>query len=262
MADGEQGGLPIDYLPIKVSKIDFSYEDDFDDSTTDKQAFNSSGELVAEQGQLVAILGKPEGGKSTLLKLLGGVVLPKPGGFFLPAHLRVLHVSTDAYFFAGSLYENLTFGVAGEDPDGSMQRVLEVCRKLGVYEKVLHYVQEGPSGEHRSWLDILSQTQKSMCMIARAVIANPEMMCVHKPTLSCDEVATTRVMSVFREFVELKGVSQDASTRHQRRPRTCIITSSKAFGVDVADVVYYVSSEAGIEQLKGEDRKALVSRLG
>eukprot|EP00747_Dinoflagellata_sp_TGD_P016497 gnl/TRDRNA2_/TRDRNA2_125160_c1_seq1.p1 gnl/TRDRNA2_/TRDRNA2_125160_c1~~gnl/TRDRNA2_/TRDRNA2_125160_c1_seq1.p1 ORF type:complete len:326 (+),score=54.34 gnl/TRDRNA2_/TRDRNA2_125160_c1_seq1:103-978(+) len=242
-------GLPLDYLPITVSNIDFSYDDDFDDSTPDEQAFNSSGELYVEQGQLVAILGPPEGGKSTILKLLGGVVLPKPGGFFVPAHLRVLHVVTQPYFYAGSLFENLVFGIVGDDPDGRMERVMAIGERLGLTQKVLSMVSGGVDGQKLTWSEVLSHTQQALCMLVRATVANPEILCVHKPTLTCDEGATKKVIDVFREFVTNKGVYQDVASRHHRRPRTCIMTSSKILGIDEADAIYLMTREAGIESV-------------
>eukprot|EP00747_Dinoflagellata_sp_TGD_P063307 gnl/TRDRNA2_/TRDRNA2_153391_c1_seq3.p1 gnl/TRDRNA2_/TRDRNA2_153391_c1~~gnl/TRDRNA2_/TRDRNA2_153391_c1_seq3.p1 ORF type:complete len:230 (-),score=37.03 gnl/TRDRNA2_/TRDRNA2_153391_c1_seq3:68-718(-) len=202
--------------------------------------------MVIEQGELAALVGKPECGKSTLLKMLGGVILPKPGGFFIPAHLRVLHISTDNFFFPGSLFDNLTFGVATGDPDGHIGRVEVICKKLGFTPKVLAYVQEGPDGKQISWDEILSTTQKALCMLARALIANPELLVAHKPTLCFDETRTRKVLRVLKEFVRSKGVAQDTSTRHHRRPRTCVFTTSKLLGVELADKAFQVDDESGM----------------
>merc|ERR1719473_1664663 len=102
-----------------MSKVDFAY--------TNSQALNTSGTMTIQQGILCAIIGAPESGKSTILRILGGVVLPKPGGFFIPAHLRVLHVDREPFFFHGTLLENLSFGVRAGDPDGQIDRVLRIC---------------------------------------------------------------------------------------------------------------------------------------
>lgn len=239
-------GLPIDFVPITVSNVVFSYDG------TKRQSIThfGCGLLHVEQGQLVSLVGHAGQGKSTLLKILGAVELPEPGGFFIPSHLRVLHVSAEPFFFIGSLYDNLIFGVNPGDPDGSLERVQAICDKLGVSDEVKQYVRMGPDGERRMWLDVLSHSQKCLCMIARALAANPELLCIHKPTMAFDETTSKRVLRLLREFVEAKGVEQDASTRHCRRPRTCITTSSKFLGIEAADVVFTVTREAGIQAIE------------
>ena len=45
------------------------------------------------QGTLVAVCGPGDAGKKTLFHLLGHVITPTRGLYFVPPHLRVLHVS-------------------------------------------------------------------------------------------------------------------------------------------------------------------------
>eukprot|EP00747_Dinoflagellata_sp_TGD_P113985 gnl/TRDRNA2_/TRDRNA2_171837_c2_seq3.p1 gnl/TRDRNA2_/TRDRNA2_171837_c2~~gnl/TRDRNA2_/TRDRNA2_171837_c2_seq3.p1 ORF type:complete len:887 (+),score=135.99 gnl/TRDRNA2_/TRDRNA2_171837_c2_seq3:363-2663(+) len=258
---GHSDGIPIDFLPITVSNVDFSYGNDFDEGTKDPQAFNSSGELLVQQGQIVAIVGRPECGKSTILKLIGGVLLPKPGGFLVPAHLRVLNVAAEPYFFQGSLFDNMRFGINGDDPDGRKERVKAIMEKAGSTQQVLGMVDAGFDGPVLQWTEVLSHSQKSLCMLVRGVVTNPEILCIHKPTMACDEGGTAKVMSVLCEFVQNKGVVQDPETRHHRRPRTCIMTSSKLLGLEVVDALYMMSRENGIEAVPMSKRASLLAYL-
>merc|ERR1712107_847280 len=102
------------------------------------------------QGLLVACIGP---GKSTLLKMIGSSILPNlatresgnglGSDLFVPSHLRVLHCSAEAQLFYGSLYKNLTLGVLqGDDNDGRMDRVLTICRRVGLQEGIVSLITE------------------------------------------------------------------------------------------------------------------------
>jgi len=208
--------------------------------------------MTVHQGTLCSLVGPRGEGKSTLLKIIGGVILPQPGSFFIPSHLRVLHMSTEPLFFLGSLYENLTFGVTPGDPDGDLDRVKEIARRLDLPERLHGMINAGMEGEKLIWGEVLSYTQRCLLCLARALITNPEVLCIHKPTMSYDENTSLRVLNLLREFVKDKGVVQDPKARHRRRPRTCIFTSSKIQGVDMSDEVWLVNKSEGIRSVPKE----------
>merc|ERR1712187_519364 len=103
---------------------------------------------------------------------------------FVPSHLRVLHVSGIPTLFYGTLYANLIFGVHNNHPltfhsDSRHGRVLGICRRLGLGDDVLQLVRS----EHVCcWSFLLSETQLRLVSLARALIANPEVLCIHHPT--------------------------------------------------------------------------------
>jgi len=279
----DEDGLPIDNLPIMLANPSFSYSRGTGDAG-EEISMNRQGKLEIKQGQLVSLVGKRGEGKSTLLKILGGVVLPKPaeseddGVFFLPSHLRVLHVSVETMFFYGTLMENMLFGTSVTDPDARISRVLSIAKKLGIGDNVLEYLSSKPEhslftpkgtlltieqsastskpDQKHAWNAVLSQTEKHLLCLARALIANPEVLCIHKPTLAFDEKTSNIVLEVLQEYVTDKGIDQDMETQHLRRPRTCIITSAKALGVSSSDRVFHVSKKNGICEVDKDDVKA------
>merc|ERR1712217_900470 len=102
------------------------------------------GTLSIDQGTFVAIMGPHGEGKSTLLKLLGGSMLPEHGNdaevtVFVPAHLRILHVSRKPMFLEGSLLKNLKFGLTASsyEADASVDRICKICELLGLPERIL-----------------------------------------------------------------------------------------------------------------------------
>jgi len=243
-------GIPLDSLPIIVSKVRFSYEQ----SAQAISQMNQTGTMKISQGEFVALVGPRGQGKSTLLKILGGVILPdiseKDGNLFIPSHLRVLHVSMEPLFFRGTLLENLIFGVAPDDPDGRKERVVAICQRLGLPDNIQNLVDT----DDREWIHVLTQTQRYLLSICRALVANYEVCCMHKPSLVFDELDSETILQVLRDFVTYKGIEQDASTSYLRRPRTCIVTVEKTVGVDLADRIFCVVNVAdGIKEISSRD---------
>jgi len=202
-------------------------------------------ELTICQGSFIAFVGKSGKGKTTLLQLLGGARLPPVSDssrstFFIPLHLRVLHVPAEPMFVYGNLYENLTYGVADtKRPDGQLARVEQICRRLGISEEVLNLLD--PHSKHEvSWELSLSGTEKHLLAIARALIANPQILCIHKPTLHVGPSAAEKVIELLREFVDKRGIEQSQKEFAYRRPRTCIITSTRADSLSIVDTVYKI----------------------
>lgn len=240
-------GWPADSLPIEIEGLKFSYP------AGPAFSVHAESKIQFFQGELTALVG-PEGeGKSTLLYMLGGVVLPDPGSVFVPSHLRVLHVSPIALFFKGTLFENLTFGCLGpEDPDSRVERVMSICRRLLFPEDILHMIGEGHKGPVLVWQEVLAHSHKSLLQFARAIITNPELMCVHKPVMYIGDKSSAVVLELLREFCVQKGVGQNDKTRQHRRPRTCILTAAKIAAVQEADRIYLVSRKAGIKYIPKE----------
>ncbi|CAK0847989.1 unnamed protein product [Prorocentrum cordatum] len=132
--------------------------------------------------------------------------------------------------------ENLTFGVSTDDPrDKSEERVIQVCRKLGLPQRLLSRTALAQTAFN--WLEVLSEHELQLLTFARGFIANPNVLVMHTPTLGFDQQMATHVLTTMREFVDCKGVALDDSQRASRRPRTCIFSSVRAQGLQVADQV-------------------------
>mmetsp|Transcript_17854 Transcript_17854/g.50547 ORF Transcript_17854/g.50547 Transcript_17854/m.50547 type:complete len:877 (-) Transcript_17854:79-2709(-) len=200
---------------------------------------SNGGIAELHQGSLVAVLGRNGSGKADLLKVLGGVRFPARshvGRFFIPSHLRLVHIESQPLFFPGTLLENLTFGVSTDDPrDKSEERVIQVCRKLGLPQRLLSRTALAQTAFN--WLEVLSEHELQLLTFARGFIANPNVLVMHTPTLGFDQQMATHVLTTMREFVDCKGVALDDSQRASRRPRTCIFSSVRAQGLQVADQV-------------------------
>eukprot|EP00929_Paragymnodinium_shiwhaense_P036480 TRINITY_DN19544_c0_g1_i1.p1 TRINITY_DN19544_c0_g1~~TRINITY_DN19544_c0_g1_i1.p1 ORF type:complete len:1176 (+),score=325.76 TRINITY_DN19544_c0_g1_i1:88-3615(+) len=246
----------VDEINIAVEGVKFKYNS-FHGSTP----VNHAGRMDVPQGSLVCIIGPHGEGKSTLLKIIGGGILPGEGSnLFIPSHLRVLHVSTPPLFFHGTLLENLTFGVLPGSKDGRRSRAIAICRRLGLmrdgYEDIRDFLEQDI--EAQDWNGVLSSTEAQLLNIARALVANHEILCVHKPTSGLDSSTAQKVMQVLRRYVTRKGVEQDDAAYDLRRPRTCLMSTSSHHGKDLeyADKVFFVSRMAGVQEV---EKDAMIS---
>jgi len=134
----------------------------------------------------------------------------------------------------------LTFGLVDKKhPDGKVTRVQAICRRLGLPGELLEMAHPDETGEI-SWTESLSSAEQHLIVIARALIANPEVLCIHKPVLHVGAASAPTVIELLREFVDKRGVEQDENEYRVRRPRTCIITSTRAASLPMVDSVYKI----------------------
>jgi len=90
------------------------------------------------QGKMIGVTGSRGVGKATLLKLLGGVLLPDEGQLFVPPHLRVLHVGLPPQLMGElNIFENICFGPSDGD-DEKPARVMKIIQRLGLTDSASH----------------------------------------------------------------------------------------------------------------------------
>merc|ERR1719161_379801 len=253
-------------MPISVEDMCYSHSQMSDLEALKTHGKGVHGSFQIKQGTMVALVSQRSGGgKTTMLKVLGGVLLPGKG-VNLPPHLRVLHISEQPVFFEGTLRKNLLFGVVdsvhqSHTGDDSINRVIAILRKLLVPESLIEDVIDEPEIDDNQiredfmyWGTKLSLTQRALLHLARALIANPDVLCIHRPTRAFDRGMPEfmNTLNVLREFVDERGVEQDPTMKWHRRPRTCIVTAGRAANVGVFDSVFQVDGVNGVKEIPKE----------
>ncbi len=147
---------------------------------------------VARPGKKIAIVGPTGAGKTTMVKLLMRFYDVNGGSIRVDGHdirefsrhdLRQMFgmVLQDTWLFNGSIMENIRYG----RPDASDEEVIAAARTAHVD----HFVRTQPEGyamELNEEASNLSQGQKQLLTIARAVLADPRMLILDEATSSVD----------------------------------------------------------------------------
>jgi len=207
------------------------------------------------QGKLFAFIGPPHQGKSTLLKLMGQVLLPNEnsdGSIFVPPHLRVLHLSQETFFLSTTLLKNIVFN-SDMKKIGGLDRIRKICQLLRFPAYMMSHLEdeeepgdmEARSEIFRSWMSMLSYTDFARINLARAFIMNPECLVLHKPALAFDDSEAKDIIRLLRLHVDEKGLLLPEEGRTYRRRRTVFFTAASMDAIEHADMIYEVSTKNG-----------------
>jgi len=235
----------VDLVEISVSNLSYY----FDDRPVLKQV-----NVSFQQGKLYAFVGPPHQGKSTLLRLLGQVLLVDEethGNIFVPPHLRVLHVSQETFFLSTTLLKNIVFN-SDMKKIGGLDRIRKVCELVRFPPYMMAHLElvEEPSDMEerakvfRSWMSMLSYTDFARINLARAFVMNPECMILHKPSLAFDDDEAPQIIKLLRQHVDEKGLAIEGGWSSRRR-RTVFFTTASVAAMENADMIYEVSTKKG-----------------
>jgi zinc transport system ATP-binding protein len=164
------------------------------------QAIVSDISLTIARGSFTALLGANGSGKSTLLKTLIGVLPPVSGQVqFNPvgAHRVVVgyvpqRETLDPMFLLSS-FEVALMGCYGRVipgpflPKAEREWTRECLRQVGA------------SGLESKRFSELSAGQKQRVLIARALVARPDLLVLDEPTAGIDAAATQAILDVLRQ---------------------------------------------------------------
>lgn len=201
--------------------------------------------FVIEDGESVAIIGASGCGKTTLVKLLLGLLTPTSGTIKIggvdvrqrgPRHLRALMgaVMQDDQLFAGSIADNISFF----DPACDQARIDLAAQQAAVDSEIAAM----PMGYHSLIGDmgsILSGGQKQRIILARALYRQPKMLVLDEATSHLD---------VARERLVNEAVSRLALTK--------IIIAHRPETIASADRVLVMETGRIVQELR--DRKSVV----
>lgn len=185
---------------VSFDHVNFGYSEDkiiINDFTTNIKA-----------GQKVAIVGPTGAGKTTVVKLLmrfydvnkGAILIDgKNINDFNRADLRSLFgmVLQDTWLFNGSIMENIRYSKL----NATDEEVIEASKAAHVH----HFVKTLPAGysmELNEEASNVSQGQKQLLTIARAILADPKILILDEATSSVDTRTEVLIQKAMENIME------------------------------------------------------------
>ncbi len=164
--------------------------------------------ILIPKGKMIAIVGESGGGKSTIVDLLPRFYDVTKGSILLDGHdirdykiskLRGLMgiVSQDSILFNDTVFNNIAFGMSNV----SQEAVEEAAKVANAHDFILK-MEDGYEANVGDRGIKLSGGQRQRISIARAVLANPEILILDEATSSLDTAAERLVQDALSKIMK------------------------------------------------------------
>ncbi|TGK01590.1 ABC transporter ATP-binding protein [Leptospira langatensis] len=184
--------------------------------------------LEIKKGSYTVILGSSGSGKSTIFKLILGMVEPSQGKISFDGidlekiRLQALHsmigiVFQDTFLFHTSILENIRMG----RPDATPEEAIEAAKLAEIHE----FISGLPDGYETIVGDKgskLSGGEKQRIALARALVRNPQILLLDEATSALDPITEARILKTLQKL---------------REGRTIVSVTHRLTGLHAADQV-------------------------
>lgn len=210
----------------------------------------------------LAIIGPSGGGKSTLLRILGGLLAPTSGTVAVGGHempqdegaLRQYRMRFGFVFQDGALFHHMT---ALENISVPLRLVHGQSREQADDEAEKLLARLGLAADKDKRPHQLSGGQKQRVAIARAIAPRPALLLLDEPTSALDPQYTTEILNIVRDL-------KQAGTRF------VIVTHEMGFARHACDSIAFLAngrllehgrSEQMFDKPRTEELRAFLSHL-
>jgi len=187
---------------VEFRQVDFSYSEDTD--------LIKDLNLEVEPGKQIAIVGHTGAGKTTLVNLLmrfydidhGAILIDGQKTTEIPRVVlrkKFGMVLQDTWLFSGTIRENVAYG----KEHATDEEIIEACKKAHVH----HYIETLPEGYDtvlKEDADNISQGQKQLLTIARAILFDPKILILDEATSSVDTRTESYIQNAMLKMMEGK----------------------------------------------------------
>ncbi len=195
--------------------------------------------LHAPPGGLTAIVGPTGAGKTTLINLLMRFYDPQSGSITLDGRdirqitrksLRLSYamVLQDTWLFTGTIFDNLAYG----KKDAKLEDVQAAAKAARIHRYIMSLPQGYDTVLDESGMNI-SQGQKQLLTIARAMLLDAKMLILDEATSNVDTRTEIQIQAAMRELM---------------KDKTCFVIAHRLSTIQNADNILVVRDGDIVEQ--------------
>jgi ATP-binding cassette subfamily B protein len=200
--EDEPGAQPLTAIrgDVRFDNVQFSY--------TPGTPIIKNMTLEAKAGQIVALVGPTGAGKTTIINLLTRFYEIQGGAITIDGQdIRTIRkadlrrqlglVLQDTFLFADTVLENIRYG--------RLDASDEECIQAAELADADHFIQQLPQGYQTNLAERasnLSQGQRQLLAIARAVLANPSILILDEATSSVDTRTEARIQKALLRLMQ------------------------------------------------------------
>jgi len=227
---------------VELNKVSFGY-------SKDKMIIHDL-DMVAKQGNLIAIVGPTGAGKTTIINLLMRFYDVDAGSIWVDnqdinevtrkslrrAYAMVLQ---DTWVFHGTMFENIAYG----KENATMEEVVAAAKAAKIHSYIKHLPDGYQTILSEDGLNI-SKGQKQLLTIARAMLMDAKILILDEATSNVDTRTEIQIQTAMRELMLGK---------------TCFIIAHRLSTIRNADIILVVDQGNVIEQ---GNHKELMNKKG
>lgn len=216
--------LDLEGKTLSARHVDFAYDD--------SEQILRDISFEAQPNSIIAFAGPSGGGKSTIFSLLERFYRPTAGEITIDGQpidnislenwrSQIGFVSQDSAIMAGTIRENLTYGLEGDYTDEDLWQVLDLAFARSFVENMADQLntEVGERGVK------ISGGQRQRLAIARAFLRNPKILMLDEATASLDSESESMVQKALDSL--MKG-------------RTTLVIAHRLSTIVDADKIYFI----------------------
>lgn len=184
---------------VELREVDFGYNED--------KLVLKNVNIVAEKGQMIALVGPTGSGKTTIMNLLNRFYNVNKGEIrFDGTDIRDLSLQSlrqqvgivlqDSVLFTGTIKANIAFG----KPDASEAEIIDAAKQANIHEFIMT-LEKGYDTEVSDENNIFSVGQKQLMSIARTILTNPSLLILDEATSNVDTVTESKIQKAMDNVI-------------------------------------------------------------
>lgn len=229
---------------VEFRAVSFGYAVETDGYTIENVSFH------IKPGETAAFVGATGAGKTTIMQLLARFYEVNQGGIFIDGipiselprktlRSQTAFVLQDPFLFEATVFENIRYGQL----NATDEEVIEAAKKANAHS-FISKLEDGYDTVLTADGEEISQGQKQLLSIARALVADPVLLLLDEATSSIDTVTELEIQEALDRLME---------------GRTSFVIAHRLNTVRKADTVYVMEQGKLIES---GHQKELIERQG